>query len=134
MPYKDAATRRERRRDYMREFMRRTRAAAKDGRSPRNVSPRPVSAHQDVSSPVSTAQNVSARVNSTAKARFVPYKPPPTGITPLLKIRAKKVWGLTTSPREPQASKDMARRNFAEIAERAGVTPDDLLIAIGVAP
>ena len=133
MPYKDPAVRRERRRDYMREFMRRKRAAVKDGRSPSNVSPRPVSAHQDVSTPVSTAQDVNSRVSSPAKTRFVPYTPPPTGITPMVKIRAKKVWRLTQSPTEPQASKDAARRHFAEIAERAGVTPAELHSAIGTA-
>lgn len=133
MPYKNPATRRERRRDYMREFMRRKRASAKDGRSPCDDSSRPAGAYQDVSTPVSTAQEVNSRVSSPAKARFVPYTQPPTGITPLMKIRAKKVWQLTTSPTEPQASQDAARRHFAEIAERAGVTPADLLTAIGVA-
>lgn len=111
----------------MREFMRRKRAAVKDGRSPRDVSSDAVSAHQDVSAPVNS------RVSSPAKTRFVPYTPPPTGITPMVKIRAKKVWGLTQSPTEPQASKDAARRHFAEIAERAGVTPAELHSAIGTA-
>lgn len=123
MPYKDPAVRRERRRDYMREFMRRKRATVKDGRSPRDVSSDAVGAHQDVNS----------RVSSPAKTCFVPYTPPPTGITPMVKIRAKKVWGLTQSPTEPQASKDAARRHFAEIAERAGVTPAELHSAIGTA-
>lgn len=106
MPYKDPAVRRERRRDYMREYMRRKRAAVKDGRSLREVSSDAVSAHQHVSAPVNS------RVSSPAKTRFVPYAPPPTGITPIVKIRAKKVWGLTQSPTEPQASKDAARRSL----------------------
>lgn len=123
----DPATRRERRRDYMREFMRRKRAATKNGRSPCDIASRPVSSNQDVSA------CVNSRVSSPTEARFAHYTPPPTGLTPLIKIRAKKVWRLTTSPAEPQASKDAARRHFAEIAERAGVTPAELLTAVGVA-
>ena len=49
----------------------------------------------------------------------------------MLKAQAAKVWGLTTSPAEPPAAKDAARKRFAEIAERAGITPAQLLTAIG---
>lgn len=141
MPYKDAAVRRERRRDYMRDFMRRKRAAEKGGSAAGGgqganagsvSSTDPVSSRRNVSTPpVSTHQDVSARVSSPARGhRNVPHRSA-MGITPAVRARAAKVWRLTALPTESQAGKDAARLTFAAIALQAGVTEEALLAAIG---
>lgn len=112
MPYKDPAVRKERMRDYMRDYMRRKRAAERGVKSP--VKPREDVKPQPVKPPVSAR----------------PVKPK-RGLTPLMKARAAKIWKLTGSPTETPGSKAAARQRFAEIAERAGITPAQLLTAIG---
>ena len=112
MPYKDPAARKEWMRGYMRDYMRRKRAA-----------------ERGVKSPVKLREDVRPQpVKSPASAR--PVKPQ-RGLTPLMKARAKKIWKLTSSPTETPGSKAAARQRFTEIAEQAGITPAQLLTAIG---
>jgi hypothetical protein len=147
MPYKDPAVRRERRRDYMREFMRRKRAGV-SARSDEAAAP--VSTGPPVSSPddFGTASDVSAydepALNgrpaapapsapqpTPARAIFSPVAPKQMGLTPLKKAQAAKVWALTNRQGEPAASRKAAHRRFADMAAGVGVTVRELLTAIG---
>lgn len=161
MPYVDPETRRERRRDYMRDFMRRKRAGAVSTRmaavsTPDAVSSRAavssgksVSFHATVSSPevVSTAASVSTPVSTLAGVRtaassrapdrptviFRPFVHKPTGITPVVKAQAKKVYNLLVNGRS-LGERSAARQRLQEIVQKAGVPAADLMSAIGAPP
>lgn len=138
MPYADPQTRRDKRRDYMRDFMRRKRAGGvstghavstrEHVSSPAPVStPEPVSSKPAVSTgaqPVNTAVSSRPAVSSPSPAH------PPNGLTPLTKASAKKVFRLFTDG-VTAAERNAARLRLLETATKTGLSPADLMVAIG---
>lgn len=137
MPYADPQTRRDRRRDYMRELMRERRARA---RTQSAVSSRPaVSTAERVSTPVSTAvssrptDNPGSQINRPEQPRVVfrPVERPPTGLTPMVKARARKLHCFFSNGGN-EAERGAARSRLVETAATAGVSVGDLMAAIGL--
>ncbi|KRE03558.1 hypothetical protein ASE63_25965 [Bosea sp. Root381] len=132
MPYADPQTRRDRRRDYMRELMRELmrerRARARDQGA---VSARVSSAATVSSRPaVSTPEPVSTAVGSRPAVSFPSSSRPPNGLTPLTKASAKKVFRLFTDG-VTAAERNAARLRLLETATKTGLSPADLMVAIG---
>lgn len=153
MPYADPQTRRDRRRDYMRELMRERRARA---RAQSAIStPEPVSSRAEVSTPVSsrpavsTAERVSTPVSPAVSSHpadnpspqssrpekprvvFRPVERPPTGLTPMVKVRARKLHRLFSNGGN-ESERGAARSRLLETAASAGVSVGDLMAAIGL--
>lgn len=153
----DPQTRVEKRRVYMRDLMRKRRAlqranaeAAKSAgtvstpvsspvSTPAANAPAPVS--RLVSTPVSSADHDPALGRSTASSRapdrptviFRPVVHKPTGLTPMVRAQAKKVYNLLVNGRS-LGERSAARQRLQEIVQKAGVPAADLMAAIGAPP
>jgi hypothetical protein len=137
----DAQTRLEKRRTYMRELMRERRARARGNDGVPAVSTASsvstdtaVSTPEPVSTPVSSTLAVSpgAQPSAPNKPRVV-FRPavyPPTGLTPMVKARAKKVFPLFAHG-GTKGEREAARLRLHDMATRAGVPVAELLTAIG---
>lgn len=138
----DPQTQVEKRRVYMRDLMRKRRAlqraSAEAAKSAGTVSA-PVSS--PVSTPVSSTDYDPAVVRPTASSLapdrptviFRPVVHKPTGITPMVKVLAKKVYNLLVNGRS-LGERSAARQRLQEIVQKAGVPAADLMTAIGAPP
>ena len=124
MPYKDPAVRRERRRVYMREFMRKRRAEARAADQSPSVA---MSTVPDPASPGSVRAAFSQRKKPTVS--IPPVSPPPRAPSnPSFQERAmaKKWLSCIKRPEEPETSKARFRAMFRELAAKHGLTPVEL--------
>lgn len=124
----------------MRDLMRKRRALARaqTGVSVPAVSTlAPVSTPEPVSTVVSSTPAVStgAQPGAPNKPRVVfrPAVHPPTGLTPIVKARAKKIFPLFAHG-GTAGERDAARLRLHDMATKAGVPVAELLAAIGAPP